>query len=102
DLHARLTAPFGGSVFAALTGGTRGAPDYRPDAAAPILSDRSGWRAGAALRLGSRASGSIALLNLDQDRTHPFGLPFDSAHGASFLEPARGFEAGGRLLLLPR
>jgi hypothetical protein len=100
-LHGQLAAPFGGSVFAELTGGSRGAPDYDAAGAVPILTERDGWRVGAALSLGQRASGSVALVNLDQDRAHPFGLPFDSLAGFTTIEPARGIEAMGRLVIIP-
>jgi hypothetical protein len=117
--HGELGLLFGASVFGELTGGRRGAPppprllstaDTLPtlpddvlEAAATnsIVSQRSGWRAGFALQLGGRASGSIAYVSLDQDMARPFGLPFDTAGLPTEVGPARGIEAYGRLVVVP-
>ena len=76
-------------------------PTTLPIPTVPLLTDRDGWRVGATLALGRRASGSIALLNVEQDIARPFGLPFDSVAEPSALAPARGLEASGRLVLVP-
>lgn len=100
DIYGRLGVRFAG-VFGELTRGRRGAPDYRAVNAPPLLTERNGWRVGATATLGERATGSIALLHLEQDRSLPFGLPFDSLGVPNATNPARGFEAFGRLVLLP-
>ena len=100
DVYGRLGPRFF-AVFGELTGGRRGAPDYAAPDHVPLLTERAGWRVGATLALGERATGSVALLNLEQDRSFPFGLPFDSLGLPTATQPARGFEAFGRLVLLP-
>jgi hypothetical protein len=99
QLHGRVGVPLA-AVFGEVTGGRRGAPNYR-EADEPVLTERTGWRLGARLALGQRATGSIALVNLEQDPGLPFGLPFDSAAVPNATEPARGIEAFGRLVLWP-
>jgi hypothetical protein len=90
------------SVFAELTGGTRGTRPYRLEDGAPVITDRSGWRAGlSASLLGGRASGSVAAFGLTQDLAYPFGLPFDTAGSPLPVNDARGLEAMGRLVLVP-
>jgi hypothetical protein len=92
--------PFAGA-FAELTGGRRGAPLPADNVARAVLSRRSGWRAGLATALGQRATGSIAVINLDQDASLPFGLPFDTAAVPLPAGAIRGFEAHGRLVIWP-
>ncbi|MEX0907298.1 MAG: hypothetical protein WD054_03125, partial [Gemmatimonadota bacterium] len=107
SLHAEVGRLLGASAFAEITRGDRGAPHWGsdstvdPDPAAAIIGNREGWRAGVALQLGERASGSIARISLEQDMSRPFGLPFDTAGAASPAETATGVEAHGRLVLLP-
>jgi hypothetical protein len=99
-LHAELRpVPFAG-VFGELTGGRRGAPSPA-DPAAALMVERSGWRAGITAAIGTRASGSIAVLDVTQDLSLPFGLPFDSAAQPLLPQPARGIEAHGRVVLWP-
>jgi hypothetical protein len=122
--HAEVGLPLGASVFGELTGGRRGAPPpLRPAVPVPgdpdttalsafrlavdepvssVIGERSGWRAGVALQLGRRASGSLSYIALEQDRARPFGLPFDTAGGPSPVGEARGVEAYGRLVIIPR
>jgi hypothetical protein len=124
--HGELGLPLGASVFGEYTGGRRGAPppmmrpaplppepdttDVEPppppplpvEAPTSIISERSGWRAGVAMKLGNRASGSLSYIALDQDFARPFGLPFDTAGAPSRVEQARGLEAYGRLVIVPR
>jgi hypothetical protein len=101
-LHGELGLVLGASAFAELTGGSRGAPPLRPGEA-PLITDRSGWRAGVSVSLPSgRATGSIAAFSLSQDRAYPFGLPFDSAGTPIPADDARGIEAFGRLIVIPR
>ncbi|CAN5860517.1 hypothetical protein BH23GEM9_BH23GEM9_09590 [soil metagenome] len=102
--HAEVGMPYGASAFAEMTGGRRGAPAlpaHLVELAPSIVSERSGWRAGLALQLGSRATGSIAYVSLDQDMARPFGLPFDSAGEPVATTPAQGIEAYGRLVIVP-
>jgi hypothetical protein len=102
--HAELGLPYGASAFAELTGGRRGAApaaDTLVTVPESIIAERSGWRAGLTARLGQRATGSLALVALDQDRARPFGLPFDSAGLTVAAGPARGLEASGRLIIVP-
>jgi hypothetical protein len=91
----------GASAFGELTSGTRGAPAF-DDAfgGSSWLSYRTGWRAGLSLDLG-RASGSVALVNIDQDWAWPFGTPFDAAAFPQPIEAAQGLEAHGRVVIWP-
>jgi hypothetical protein len=88
-------------VFAEITGGRRGAPLPGDTLLRSQLTERSGWRAGIAASIGQRATGSVALIDLRQDRARPFGLPFDSVASSLYVEPARGIEAHGRLVIWP-
>lgn len=105
--HVEVGPLLGASAFAEITRGERGSTfvpqTSRPvagDVRAPVgLSSRDGWRAGISARLGDRASGSVAMISLDQDMARPFGLPFDSSGVLSPVEAASGFEAHGRLVL---
>lgn len=91
----------GASVFGELTRGTRGAPTFDDELHdGYLLSYRSGWRAGAALDLG-RASGSVALVGLDQDWAWPFGVVFDRAASPRPVGSAQGLEAHGRVIIWP-
>jgi hypothetical protein len=101
-LHGELGLVMGASAFAELTGGTRGAPPLRLGEA-PVITDRSGWRVGvSASVLGGRATGSVAAFALSQDRAYPFGLPFDSSAAPIPTDDARGIEALGRMVVVPR
>jgi hypothetical protein len=101
-LHGELGLPLGASLFAELTGGTRGARPYRLDDELPLVTERSGWRAGLSASLaGGRAAGSVAAFGLTQDMAYPFGLPFDVAGIPTTVEDARGVEAMGRVVLIP-
>src|SRR5690606_12420884 len=102
DLRAELGPLYGGSAFAELTRGSRGAPLF---SAGNVLddvrfTDRSGWRAGLSLDLG-RASGTVAYVRFDQDRAIPFGLPFDTAGVPIAVGTASGIEARGRVVIWP-
>jgi hypothetical protein len=101
--HAEVGLPLGASAFGELTSGTRGAPPLRRGAAAlPLVTERSGWRAGVAASVaGGRASGSIAAIGLAQDAAWPFGLPFDSLGAPGMTDDARGIEAYGRVVIVP-
>ncbi|HEX2166584.1 MAG TPA: Plug domain-containing protein [Longimicrobiales bacterium] len=107
--HAGVRAELGGlfesstragaSVFGELTRGTRGAPSFEaPLHDGFILSYRNGWRAGAALDLG-RASGSVALVSMEQDWAWPFGVAFDRAAAPRPVGTAQGLEARGNVVL---
>jgi hypothetical protein len=101
SVHAEAGRVLGAAVFAELTRGDRGAPLYADTAPrATVIGSRDGWRAGVSVDLGTRATGSIALVNLDQDMARPFGLPFDSVAAPTAVGRARGVEAYGRLVLL--
>jgi hypothetical protein len=101
-LHGEVGLVLGTSVFGELTGGRRGAPPLR-FGGENIFTERSGWRAGAAASiLGGRATGGVAAFSLTQDLTWPFGLPFDTAGVAIAPGDARGIEAFGRLVIVPR
>lgn len=97
-LRAEVGQVLGATVFGELTTGGRVAPAYTDSGPAAIVDDRSGWRAGLALDLG-RAAGSVAWIEMDQDRALPFGLPFDRAAAPLPTGTARGVEAHGRLRL---
>lgn len=102
SIHAEAGRFLGASAFAEITRGDRGAPLYEdtlPDAI--TTGRRDGWRVGVSLELGRRASGSIALINIEQDLARPFGLPFDRGMEPTPVEAARGVEAYGRLVILP-
>jgi hypothetical protein len=101
SVYGELGRLAGAAVFAEASGGRRGAPFLRPGVELANMTRRAGWRAGLSMVIGTRASGSAAVISLDQDLARPFGLPFDSAAVANFVEPARGLEAHGRLVLLP-
>lgn len=101
NVHGELAVVGGAAVFAEVTGGRRGAPAFAEDAASSIITHRTGWRAGLTVALGSRATGSAAVVNLEQDMAHPFGLPFDTAAVAHASEAARGIEASGRFVIVP-
>jgi hypothetical protein len=88
-------------AFAEITGGNRGMPLPGDTLLRSQLTERSGWRAGVAAALGQRATGSVAFINVRQDRAWPFGLPFDSGAASLYVEPARGIEAHGRLVIWP-
>jgi hypothetical protein len=90
------------SAFGEITGGRRGAPQLDELTAGATVAERSGWRAGLAAALGTRATGSIAAVGFEQDQSVPFGLPFDTLGSPLTAEPIRGFEAYGRVVLLPR
>ncbi|HSJ05140.1 MAG TPA: Plug domain-containing protein [Longimicrobiales bacterium] len=100
-IHAEITLLPGASVFGEMNGGRRGAPDFRGQPHGSVITERSGWRAGASVSLGRRATGGAAIIGLEQDMARPFGLPFDSAGVPHGTEPARGFEAHGRLVIIP-
>jgi hypothetical protein len=120
SVYAELGRVAGAAAFVELTGGRRGAPGLPvfevpapedttvlPGAAAAThnagatMSERSGWRAGITMQLGARASGTFAVIDMDQDMARPFGLPFDSAAAPNPADAARGFEAHGRVVLWP-
>jgi hypothetical protein len=101
NIRAELRpVPFA-AAFAEMTGGRRGAPLPADTLLRSMLTERSGWRAGVSATLGSRATGSLAAIGLDQDMAWPFGLPFDSAAAPLPVESIRGIEAHGRLVLWP-
>lgn len=92
--------PLGGfSVFGEWMSGERGAAVW-PDSM--VVEDRSGWRAGLALSLGTRASGSVSYVSVDRTRALPFGLPWDSASPPTTASEATAVEAQGRLILVRR
>jgi hypothetical protein len=100
-LHAELGLTAGASIFAELSGGRRGAPPWQAGGP-PVISERSGWRAGlSAAVAGGRVSGGVALFGLRQDMAYPFGLPFDTGAVPTAAENGRGVEAYGRLVLVP-
>jgi hypothetical protein len=101
NVHAEFALLPGASVFGELNGGRRGAPAFHGEAYGSIITERSGWRAGASVSIGRRATGSAAIIGIEQDMARPFGLPFDSAGVPQGSEPARGFEAHGRLVIIP-
>lgn len=101
SLHAELAMIPQAAVFGELTGGGRGAPTFDEAGGSSVITDRTGWRAGLSVALGSRATGSAAFVHLEQDMARPFGLPFDTAAVAHGTEPARGIEASGRLVVVP-
>ena len=91
----------GASAFAEVTRGTRGAPVFDEGLTDDfLLSHRTGWRAGVALDLG-RASGSVALVAIDQDWAWPFGLVFDRTAVPQPVATAQGIEAHGRVVIWP-
>jgi hypothetical protein len=100
-LHTEVGRFFGASAFGELTGGTRGARGLWHGAPAVVLTERTGWRAGISMQLGTRATGSIARIGMSQDAAYPFGLPFDTAGAALAAGDARGVEASGRLVIVP-
>ena len=105
--HAGVRAEIGGgrgflhaSAFGELTRGTRGAPAFDSGTAGILLTERDGWRAGLSLDLG-RASGTAALVRVEQGFAMPFGLPFDRAAVPVPVAAAQGLEAHGRVVLWP-
>jgi hypothetical protein len=101
-LHGELGPFLGASAFGELTGGTRGARGLWHGAPTVVLTERTGWRAGISMQLGTRATGSIAGIGMTQDAAYPFGLPFDTAGASLATGDARGVEASGRLVIIPR
>jgi hypothetical protein len=93
---------FGARVFGELTRGTRGAPSFGAGSdGGLLLVERNGWRAGASVDVG-RASGSAALVSVDQAFAFPFGLPFDQTALPVPVNTAQGLEARGQIVLWPR
>lgn len=91
----------GASAFGEVTRGTRGAPAFDESADDDfLLSYRTGWRAGVALDLG-RASGSVAVVSMEQDWAWPFWLDFDRFAAPQPVGSAQGLEAHGRVVLWP-
>ncbi|MGH7449311.1 MAG: hypothetical protein ACRELT_17190 [Longimicrobiales bacterium] len=101
SLRGEIGRFLGAAAFGDVTMGSRGAPVWEDTVGDGILlSDRTGWRAGLSLDLG-RASGTLAIVSLDQDFTRPFGLPFDRLGSPRAVESAQGIEAHGRVVLWP-
>jgi hypothetical protein len=120
-LFAEVGPVVGATAFAEITRGSRAAPRYRspftgvvpepdpeepgtppqPDSEPlpPLITQRDGWRAGVRLDLG-RASGRLALIRVEQDRSTPFGLPFDSAGVSLVPTTLSGIEASGRFIIV--
>lgn len=86
-------------LFGEWADGTHGAPSYgRIDGAAPLLTDRSGYRLGGELTWrGMRAGGAV--VSTSADSVSAFGLPFDSAYTRFAGGEVRGIEFQGRIPL---
>ena len=88
-------------AFGEYSGGRRGAALVPPDSIRNFLiNDRSGWRAGAAITVG-RLSGGGAALHVQSDSIGNFGLPSDTAANVIGGGSVTGWEAWGRLQLIP-
>jgi hypothetical protein len=103
DVHAEAGPIEGLGAFVELASGDRGAPIYGDSSGISVrelnvLSRRNATRFGATLnRFGINAGGALLQIKGRETGTAPFGLPFDTGFVVSGVQPAKGFEAWGRV-----
>jgi hypothetical protein len=83
-------------VFGEWGNGTHAAPSYGRTGDGPLLTDRSGYRAGAELSWRGFFLGG-ALASVQTDSVSVFGLPFDSTFRRFPGGDVRGLEVEGRI-----
>jgi hypothetical protein len=88
-------------LFGEYSGGRRGTALVPPDSTRNFhINDRTGWRAGGSIVFG-RLSGGGAAVHVESDSIASFGLPSDTAANVLGGGSVTGWEAWGRLQLIP-